>query len=273
MSDQTIFNNESAVEDDTSKPVENSSSNVQSNDLLADLLGSIKNERGEQKYSDPVKAIEALRHSQEFIPKLTEENESLRKKLSELEEAVGKMSNIEETVKQLAASQNDGGKTPQPEFDEQKLTELVNTTLTRREVEIRQKTNISQVASAMQEKFGQEAEKVFYTKAAELGMDVETINSLAASSPQAVLQLFGVVKEQSRKNDMPATTPSGINTGGFSPNTGTYVSRNDRSLSFGATTQDVMKEFDASKKMVEELHEKGMSVSDLTDPKKYFSTF
>jgi len=274
MSDQTIFGNEQAQE--TLEKKEEGTSNAQgaqNNEPFADLLGAIKNERGEPKYKSTDDAIKALKHSQEFIPQLQTENQQLRTKVQELEGSVERLKRVEEVVERLTASQEKGGNTNQPAFDEQTIADLMERTLSKREIEARQKANVSFVAKAMQEKFGAEAEKLFYGKASELGMDAQSINGLAASSPQAVLQLFGVSGKQEQKVNLPSPAKEGIKTEGYQSKQDSFVGRNTKTLSFGATTQDYVQEAEASRKMVEELHEQGLSVSDLANPKKYFATF
>ncbi len=49
-----------------------------SDNVFADQLASITNERGEPKYKDLPTALQALKHSQEYIPSLKQENETLR---------------------------------------------------------------------------------------------------------------------------------------------------------------------------------------------------
>ena len=275
MSDQdsNIFEEPQVTPDDKKAGGNSNTGDVQDSNPFADLLGTIKNERGEPKYRDPQTAFEALKHSQEFIPQLKNENSSLREKVLELEGMVTKLKTVEETVERLAASQGRGGETTSLAIDEQSIAELMERTLTKRDQEVRQRTNISQVTAKLKEKFGENAEATFYNKADELGMDRSEINSLAAKSPQAVLQLFGMMGEPGRQVNAPAPSKEGVNTAGFQPQQDTLVARNKKTLSVGATTQEYNEEHQLAKKMVEELHAQGLSVYDLTDPKKFFQVF
>ena len=64
-----------------------------------------------------------------------------------------------------------------------------------------------------------------------------------------------------------------MNTSGLAPHQETFVGRNKESAVMGATTEDMRRESDRSKKMVEELHAQGLSVHDLSDPKVYKKYF
>jgi hypothetical protein len=276
MSDQTIFNKDNVPADNQVQQKEGEASNtpnVQSDAPFADMLGSITNERGEPKYKSPEDAFKALQHSQQFIPQLQQENMNLRSEVENLRSTVERLKKVEEVVERLTANQSQGEKTTQPAIDEQTIAALMERTLTKREIEARQKANVSQVAGEMSKKFGADAEKVFYSKAVEMGMDAQTINNLAATSPQAVLHLFGLQSRTDRDVKPTAPAMGGINTAGFQPQKDSFVGRNTQSLSYGATTQDYIQEGARAKQMVEELHEQGLSVSDLSDPKKYFATF
>ena len=84
MSNENIFNNDSTQNQNSNDAVANAS-NGQSDNSFADLLGSIKNERGEPKYKDVQTALDALKHSQDFIPQLKIEKEQLEIKLANLD--------------------------------------------------------------------------------------------------------------------------------------------------------------------------------------------
>lgn len=271
--DQSIFGNQTQVTPDTSNSGNsNNPAPSQVNEPFADLLGSIKNEQGQPKYNNPVDALNALKHSQEFIPQLKQENASLRSEIEQLRAQVEKLKGVEEVVERLTSQQNNTA-TPGKVLDENAIADLVQRTLSKREVEAIQKANVTSVVQTLQSQFGQEAEKAFYGKAQELGMSVQQMNSLAATSPQAVLQLFGVQKRDAGKVNTPSAVPAGVNTAGFQPKQDTYIARNTKGVTVGATSQEVADELHAAKKMVEELQQQGMSVDDLSNPKNYKKFF
>lgn len=248
--------------------------NVQNENSFADLLGTIKNERGEPKYRDLPTALDALKHSQEFIPQIRSENETLKAQLEELRSKVQELSAVKESVEKLTSTQQKREDTPPVQFDEKTVAELVNRTLTQRESEAIQKANITKVVSTIQERFGADSEKVFYARAQEMGMRPEQINKLAAESPTAVFRLFGIDQQQQvapAKTGAPASNQ--VNTTGLQPQQTTYIGKNATGWKVGTTTSELRAESDNAKKLVEELHSQGLSTYDLTDPKVYYKYF
>lgn len=246
--------------------------NDQSNAAYADLLGSIKNERGEPKYKDVQTALEALRHSQEFIPQLKSDKEKTEQRLAELAAEVERLKNIEQSINQLNLNNQNKQDTSANSISADDVASMVNATLTQREIALRNKANLESVVESVQKVFGDKAQETFYGKAKELGMSAEEINSLAAKSPTAVLRLFGIDKVAAPQvTGLP--TGSSINTAGLTPNQQTYIGRNASTALVGATTADLQAERENAKKLVEELHSQGLSTADLTDPKVFFKRF
>lgn len=270
MSQENIFSGQ------TTDPaaVQNQNSNVPESNPFADLLGSIKNESGEQKYRDLQTALTALKSSQEYIPQLKTEKERLEQELRKMQEENSRLRAVEETVTKLTQQPNQQTTTQTQSIDPDAIVNLVNQTLTQKEQESLKKQNLGAVVAKMQEAFGAEAEKKFYSKASELGMAVEDINTLAAKSPTAVLELFGIKttsQVQTQRNPNPTTTT--INTAAITPASESFIGRNTKPVILGATTQELSEERANSVKLVEELHKQGLSTYDLTDPKMYFKHF
>ena len=246
--------------------------NDSSNAAYADLLGSIKNERGEPKYKDVQTALEALRHSQEFIPQLKSEKEKTEQQLAALSAEVERLKTLEQSIEQLNLQNRGNEGTPPASISKDDVASMVNATLTQREVAIKQKANQDAVAESVQKAFGDKAQETFYGKAKELGMSAEEINSLAAKSPTAVLKLFGIDKVVTQQvTGLP--TGGSVNTTGITPHQDTYIGSNKNSALVGATTADLQAERENSKKLVEELHSQGLTTFDLTDPKVYAKRF
>lgn len=240
----------------------NSNLNVQNNQF-EDLLNGIQNERGERKYSNVPSALEGLRNAQQFISQLKGESQSKEERIKQLEAQVAELNAVKESVEKL------GLEKPNSVISPDQIAELVTQTLSKRETEQAQKSNIQKVTSTLVERFGNEAEKKFYGKAQELGLSVSDMNELAAKSPSMVLQLFGEVKQEK----LPETQFGNKNTSAYQANPDTLITRNTTKLEIGATHSELRKELDNSRKMVEELNSKGMSTWDLTDPKVYFKYF
>ena len=274
MSDPTsIFTNQSNQQ---ATPASNSdngnAANVQNNDPYADLLGSIKNERGEPKYKTLQDAIIALKHSQDYIPQLTTQLSQKDSELATARQEAAKIAELERSIAALTTHQtSQQSNTQTPSVTEEQIAEFVNRSLTRKQAEDTQAINLSRVVSEMQTKFGTDAEKAFYTKATELGMSVEAFNKLAATTPMAVLSLMGVTV--ATKPAVTNQNGSSFNTEAFQPAQDSFIGRNQKPMLIGATTQDMRNEAISAKKMVDQLHAEGKTVHDLTDPKVYFKMF
>lgn len=271
MSDQdnSIFENK-----DTQTPATNNGTgnavNAPTDNSYADLLGLIKNERGEPKYKTVQDAFVALKHSQEYIPQLTTQLSQKDSELATARQEAAKIAELERSIEALTRKETPALETPSGGVTEEQIAELVNRTLTRKQGEDTQKSNLSRVVNEMQQKFGADAEKAFYTKATELGMSVQEFNKLAATTPLAVLNLLGV---QAATKPQHTTQPAQFNTEAFQPQQNSFVGRNAKPMLIGATTQDMREEAVSAKKMVDELHAQGKTVHDLTDPKVYFKMF
>lgn len=275
MADQpSIFNQENSGTPPQNN-VDNSNINNAPNDTeLTHLLQGIKNERGEPKYKTLKDAIVGLQNAQEYIPDLKKTLADKDQEIIRLREEANRVATLEDTVRKLT-EQSSNLDSPSKSLTAQEIADLVNrsldTTLTQREIVKTQKQNLELVVGSLTAAFGADAEKKFYDKATELGMSVADFNALAAKSPKMVLSTLGVTEKAPIKSASP--TQGTVNSQGFLPRSETFVSRNNKPSSIGATTKDLLEEGNNSRKMIEELHSKGMSIKDLTDPKVYAKYF
>lgn len=267
MPDQaSIFNDNSGAPPQNTPP--QAGGNASGQDELVTLLSSIKNERGEPKYKSVQDALNALKHSQEYIPSLKQTKEELEQKLNDAMAKIAKMDQLEQTVQQLTQRQEEQGNNQPQVFDEGKIAELVTRTLSKTQQEAVAKQNQLAVVNKLKEVYGDKAEEVFYGKASELGLTIAEFNALAAKTPKAVLNLVGV-----SESSQPVRQSSGVNTVGFQPKPDSFIGRNKKSVMLGASRNDIVAERQAAANMVEELHSQGLSISDLTKPEVYFKHF
>jgi hypothetical protein len=272
MSDQTtsLFNTDTSTQTNTN-PV-NSNTQVASNTPdYNNLLASIVNERGEQKYRSIEEAFNGLKNAQEYIPTLKQQADAKEQEIIRLREEALRFKTLEETVAALTSQRNDQTPTNVPVFDENKLAELVDRTLTRKQQEAVAVSNTQSVVATLQQLFGADAEKKFYDKAVEMGMSMAEMNVLASKSPKAVLTMLGVSSQATQKATV--STQGSINTAAFIPTQDTFVKRNPKSALVGASDNDLKESTHRAKSMVDELHSKGMSVADLSSPKAYAKYF
>lgn len=271
MTDQSsIFNgNEPATKPQEQAPA---APHTPTNDPLADLLDSIKNERGERKYASLPEALVGLKNAQEYIPQLKAEQAAKEQEIANLRKQAERAQELEATIAALTSRQNEPANNQTPVFDESKLAEMVNRQLTLKEQQAAQAANVRTVVSTLQQSFGADAEAKLYGKAEEMGMSREEINTLAAKSPKAVLTMLGITQAAAAQKFTP-TSPSKVNTDSLQTTPESYIGRNPNTVLIGATTRDVMESSLRAKKMAEELEARGMSVHELTDPKVYAKYF
>lgn len=276
MADQpnSIFENQNSG---TTIPQNGSTStepNTNTNTELTDLLSGIKNERGEPKYKTLKDALLGLQNAQEYIPNLKKTLTEREQELELLKAEKKKIEDLEESVRRLT-EQNDNTATPPKSLTEQEVAALVTKsleqTLSQREQQAVQQTNINTVVTSLKSTFGDSAEAKFNEKAAEMGMSVAEFNGLAARSPLIVLTALGV--KVSRENNIPAPNKGSVNSTSLLTPTDTLVGRNKVPTLVGATSDEIKQEAHRANKMVEELHSAGRSVHDLADPKVYFKHF
>ena len=263
MSDQTIFEQQNtqpvtpATTTNQNPPVDNS----------ADLLKLIVNEKGEQKYKTIQDAIIGLQHANSHIQTLLNEKRQVEQEKLSLQTAAEKVAELERVVSELTKAPPQA--TPAV-IDPTQIQQLVSQAISETKTKEEQKQNTSVVVNAAKQTFGEKAEELFYSRAQDVGLSREQINSLAASSPQAALKILGLA---SQSGSYTPTQKTVMNTTEAVPNTDTFISRNTERLPVGATFQEMSRESDASRKMVDELAAKGMSIDDLTKPSNYFKYF
>lgn len=186
MSDQDLFNSNSTP------PAPSGESATPSNDLST-MLANIKDADGRVKYASIDKALEALNHSQMFIPQLKSELESERQKRLELEARLKSQADLEAALDKLVAKRSEGLESPPnipSGIDEQKVQDIVRNYFEGTKAAERAEQNKNLVISKLTEKFGDKAQEQIKAKAAELGITTEAMGKLAIESPQVVLTLF-----------------------------------------------------------------------------------
>ena len=226
----TVFDNQNNNEGVPTPKVEPQNVNV-----FADQLSTITNEDGKQKYDTVEKAIEALKHSQSYIPTLQSEKVALEAEVTKLREQVAQSKGVQDVMDKLAQQQNQQPVTNQvaEPLSADDIAKLITTQLSQGKVADTLQANANAVDTALKEKFGTEASKQVALKAHELGMTPQELGGLAEKNPKMVLQLFGTTAKQV------SNTTTSYN---FAPNTTETerVQPPEKSLMAGAKTRDVI---------------------------------
>lgn len=187
MADQ-LFNDEQtptpqATPEQTNIPVPNSS------DLFADQLAAIKKEDGTQKYDTPEKALEALNHSQQYIPQLKSQVDTQAEEITKLTAKLEAMKSVEDIITQQTPTQVN--EPTSPALGQEDIMATVTKMFQERSAQDAQVSNQSQVNNALTQKFGDNAQAEVINKAKQLGMKPSELGALSKSNPAMVLALFG----------------------------------------------------------------------------------
>ena len=205
-----------------------------SDNLWADQLATIKNERGEPKYKDLPTALDALKHSQEYIPTLKQENETLKEKVERMERELMERSKLEETVERLTATPNQGQPPEVVGLTEEQVAGLLEQRLAEREAQQLAEKNSRMVEDALLKQYGDKARDVIAQKCQEYGMSPAEMQELARRNPKAVSALFEV-KPTPQGN----TTGSSVNIPPVAPNTNPPLEKPEKSLLSGASSKEL----------------------------------
>lgn len=216
----------------------------------ADLLSTIKNEAGAPKYDSVEKALEALKHAQDFIPTLKSELEKKDEELAALRVSKEKFDNLEAVVQRLTANPPNVEEIPPATrgLDEQAVSNLVKKTLAETEMTRKAMENLDKVQKALTEKFKDKAQEAIRQRAEELGVTPADLGELAKKSPALALQLFNT-----KLGNTPSVTTGSV-TSSLQPTKEPPVGPPERSILSGASSAELRDYFSRVKSEVYKKH-------------------
>jgi uncharacterized coiled-coil protein SlyX len=182
MTDQSIFDEGTPPQE---TPPSGSNEQVQAVDQL---LGSIVNAEGKQKYATAEDLVKGFASAQEHISRLESENSTFKRE-------VEKSTTLQDVLEAMKPTP-DGEPAPAATLDEGKIAELLEKVVERKDTATAQKANVTSVTNKFKEMHGEQAEAKYYEAAANIGMSKSEINALAASNPTAVFAMLGVDAKQ-----------------------------------------------------------------------------
>lgn len=158
---------------------------------LQELLGSIVDHEGRQKYADPATALKSIPHAETTIL-------SLRQELREAQEQLAKATSVEELAASLGKSTPKApAEQPSPETSEVDVAAIVQKTLADMKAAEQaaaqatsEEANAHKVRDSLLELYGEKAQEVFSKRAQDLGTTPEGLAQLARTEPQMVLSQF-----------------------------------------------------------------------------------
>jgi predicted FMN-binding regulatory protein PaiB len=192
MTDQSVFTSQTQ-EPQGEQQAPLAQEQPQVSNTYSDQLAGIVAGDGRQKYETVDKALEALAHSQNFIPTLETKVTEQEGTINQLREELSKHKGVQELVDQLGHHQQQEQPDATPSaaaFGEEQIVSILEATLEKRKLQQTVTTNTQQVDQALTAKYGDKAAQVVQDKAKELGTTPEALGELAKQQPNVVLSLF-----------------------------------------------------------------------------------
>jgi hypothetical protein len=236
----------------------------------ADLLSAITNSEGKPKYDTPEKALEALKHSQEYIPQLKQTLAEKEAKIAELEAQNKRIADLDGVLERLTRTEQQVSTPTDTKVSLEEIQTLVNSSLTAREQVAKQEGNAKLVVDTLHAKYGEAALTKLKETAAANGMSEAEALQFCKTHPQLVLNLFPEIKQQKMQPNLSGTT---VNLQALQPNTDTTIRRNTEGVLLGSTQDKRALELKQSKAMIEELAASGKTIFDMQKPSEYFKHF
>lgn len=212
MADQDLFDENKGKNNSEGEPTGKPTENTDEKSTADQLLASIVNENGEQKYQTPEEALKGAAHAQKYIKDLESELAELRdkgnasEKLDELLDAVKSKGSGEGAEDTSAMKPEDVLTIVKDYFSDAKAAET-------------RENNISTVTKVFRDRYGKDASDKLYNKAEDLGLGKEEINRMIANNPKAALNVLGEALPKEKSGKDPVTTPASVDTGQFREST------------------------------------------------------
>lgn len=162
--------------------------------VVDDLVGEGR------KFNDVEALAKGKLEADKFIEQMKQENAALKADLERQAYQLGVTEHLKEKASAPTAELSDpnnniGGTADvantKPSSSEADIESLVEQTLRKREQESVAKSNIALVESELEKAYGTEAAATVQQKASELGLPMAELQSMAAKSPAAFMQLMG----------------------------------------------------------------------------------
>jgi len=188
----SVFSDE--VVTPTSQMQADPTTEVTASSVLGELVGEGR------KFNDVEALAKGKIEADRFIEQMKRENTQLKEDLERQAYRLGVADKLGETASASTAELSDPNNktsgtsntaTTQPNSSEADIESLVEQTLRKREQAATSANNIAIVESELEKAYGTEAKAAVMQKANELGLPVAELQSMAAKSPSAFMQLMG----------------------------------------------------------------------------------
>lgn len=193
MSDQDLFkeSNEPVKEvPNTDSPTSEPKAPTENSPEYEQMLSMIVNGEGKPKYTSIEDALKGAAHAQAHIA-------NLERDMAELRASGENTKKIEDVIASIKAGEEDQPVQPSPDeghksFTESDIQALVKNAVSDITTKSVQEKNIKEVTGKFRELYGEKASETLYSKAEDLGMSKEDINSLIAKTPKAAFRILGI---------------------------------------------------------------------------------
>lgn len=226
-------------------PVEEATQPINLDQQFADLLTGIKNNSGEQKYNSVEDALNSVAPAQSHISSIEDENKTLRDQLEEIRQDLATRKTVEEI---LATGTGDTPEPQAPGIDPNQLGDLVGRYVNQIETKKTFETNAEKFISDLRGKYGESSMDILNQISTDSGLTREELLELAAKKPLAARKLAGFDSRQSA----PTRTSGSINTAGFQSGASTDAIPEFKSALVGASTQDLLAQWNRHRQIVEQ---------------------
>lgn len=173
-------------------------------EYLPELVGEGK------KFRTPEDLAKGKHQADQHISTLERENNELREWAAKLADENKAKASWEELIDRMNKQPSESNPTHhaddvrKPEFDESKIKSLVSSTVSEMERARREQDNLMLVRNKLQEYYGDSYQNVLQTKMKEFGLN--DVDTMAKTSPQALLQLMKPVQSNEQYQAPPRST-------------------------------------------------------------------
>ena len=186
MSDHDAFSNKEVTSDQDVKPSATPNSAEQNPSVGSEFVGEGK------KYATVDDALNSIAPAQEHIS-------NLEKEMGEMREELTRRDSAQEILNRIDAS-NSAKDTPIAGLEKESVAQLVNETVSQRDAKKILDANKREVNDKLNSIYGDKSGEVVNTKAKELGVSVEYLQSTAEHSPKAFYQMVGLSEKSSNES-------------------------------------------------------------------------
>jgi len=234
-----VFNTQASDGNSTSQPDTNGDSQTY------DFIGEGK------QYANKDVALASIPHKDKHIANIENENAEMRAKLAE-----------SSTINDVMSAIKTGGQDDTANVEQQNNTtsssdvaDIVKSVLQSERAQEAAENNAKRANEFMMKKFGDKAQDVANSKAAELGMDFDSLQALAISSPNAYEALF--TEQTSQEQQRPTSG-------------GAHVPSSSVQASEGQASFSELRKADPAKFLSPEVQNEMMRQA-MANPEKYFN--